>query len=768
MSLPASTLPDTGRTRRQAAALGQPRILLHFRRALLRERHLATFAALLGLVLLCLLALPVLTGRVSVFFDLGCFHLPVRDFYAHCLKTGQPFDWMPGMYRGVFITGEGEHGPYHPLHLLLYRLLPLGVAFALEAFLCYPVMFLGTFVWLRRHAGRAGALLAALVYTFCANNLSHGQHVNHVGVLAHLPWLLWLLERIAGATGRPRWRAAAGVGLLTGSQLLLGHPQAMSYSLLAEALYGLFLVREARLAVRATLAWLLGKALGLAVGGVQLLATLAFLHTSNRGSFDPLFGGYLPSRLLQILVPNLLCGHLESWCHEPAYFGAVPVVVLLWWWTARRAAPPAGWACDPARRCLTRFAVVLGLLAAWLALGKYGGLYVLQTRLPLVGQLRCAARYLHLVSFAAAVLAALGFARLAAWVRAGGVVRWRHLGLPWLAVGVTIVAGFTFQATHPRTDPAGFDRRFLSGMVVMAAAAAALTLACRGRPLGLYALVAVAALDLHHFCLENPVWGEHLWKRTTTLEAWRAAIPSPPGPGEGRVLCLAWNPNCFLLRGVRLVNGYRGGIEPGSRLDYTQVSALRLAGASWYREATFDPVLTIPGLEAAGGGWFRVPDPLPRVRLVSQALASDDPAQELANVDLAATALTTHEIPLDHGPAGHAALVVDDPGRLRVETEVSGRRLLVVSESFDPGWQASIDGASAAVERVNGDFLGCEVGPGRHVVDFTFRPAALRAGRWLSGLGLVACLLLGACTLLPRRPSRARRSRPSRARSAAE
>jgi hypothetical protein len=697
------------------------------------------FAAAGGLFLLLQLARPLLLGQVSTYLDLGCLHLPIRDFYAHCLKSGESFDWLPGMHNGLFITGEGEHGPYHPLHLLLYRFMPLQVACAAEVFLSFPLMFLGTFVFLRRHAGRAGALLGALIYTFSANNVSHGHHVNYVAVAAHLPWLLWLLEFVFLETGRVRWRAAAGVGLLTGSQVLLGHPQVLSYSLLSEGLYALFLLPEATGRWHAGLALGAAKVLGLAVGGVQLLATLSFLANSNRGSFDPLFGGYQPSRLLQLLLPNLMCGHVRDWCQEPAYFGSVGVVLGLWWCIAY-------WHSDRRAWRLTRFALALGLLAAWLAMGEYGGLYLVQTRLPLVGQFRAPARYVNLVGFAAAVLAAVGYSRLSAWIRTGRVIAWLPLALPWLAAGVTIAAGIALQSAYPL--PAGYrhDHRFVSGMVVMTLAAACLTLAARGRVLGLYGLLALAAYDLHHFCLENPLWGEAHWRQTTILAEWRAGTPLPPD-SSGRVLCHDWRAAQLLLHDLRLVNGYRGGIEPRKLLDYTQVPALRLSSAAWYRQSTLGNPLTIAGLEPAGDGWFRVPQPLPRVRLVSDAMVSRDPAGDLATLDLTARALTTHEVHLDPGPAGTAALVEEHPGLLRIETEAEGRRLLVVSESHDPGWRVQIDGAPVEVERVNGDFLGCVVPAGRHRVEFTFRPASLVLGRAISGIGLVVCLFVVGATV---------------------
>jgi hypothetical protein len=700
-------------------------------------------AAAGAVVLLSLLARPLLTGRIALFGDLGHFHLPARAFYARCLKAGGAFDWMPEEHNGVFITGEGEHGPYHPLHLLLYWALPLHVAFAAETSLSFPLMFLGMFVFLRRHAGRAGAVLAGVVYTFSANNVSHAHHINYVAVLAHLPWLLWLLERVALRHGPARLRAAAGVGVLTGSQVLLGHPQVFSFSLLAEGLYGLFLVRRAYRPGRAVLAWCLGKALGLAVGGVQLLATLSLLSNSSRGSFDPYFGSLRPSRLLQLLVPNLLQSPVSEWNAEPAYFGSVAWMLLLWWLSACRKVAGAPTATDGACRRLTRFAVVLGALSVWLATGEFGGLYALQTRLPVLGQLRAPARYVNLAGLAAAVLAGVAFGRVASWVRAGRVLPRRSLVWCWIAAAGAVAAGLGLQFAQTTTGLRGMDRYLLSGMVVMLAAAGAMTLAVRGRAAGLYALLVLAAMDLHHFCLANSFWGETVWRKANTLGDWRSATPRPPAADGGRILFLAWEPLGLSLEGVRLVNGYRGGIEPRKRLSYEDVHALRLAGASWYHEPSFGIDLRIPGLEPAGDGWFRVPDPLPRVRLVSRALVGED----LNAIDIATTALTTHDVALDGGPAGNACLSSDQPGRLSIDTQAEATRLLVVSESHDPGWCVTVDGKPAEVERVNGDFLGCVVGPGRQHVVFTFRPTAVVAGRALSLVGLAACLLLAGRSL---------------------
>ena len=81
------------------------------------------------------------------------------------------------------------------------------------------------------------------------------------------------------------------------------------------------------------------------------------------------------------------------------------------------------------------------------------------------------------------------------------------------------------------------------------------------------------------------------------------------------------------------------------------------------------------------------------------------------------------------------------------------RQLLVVSESYHAGWRATINGSPQPVLRVNGDFLGCLVGPGKATVTLEFHPGSLRHGWTLSvaGLGLTAIFLVGGLVHFRRR-----------------
>ncbi len=70
---------------------------------------------------------------------------------------------------------------------------------------------------------------------------------------------------------------------------------------------------------------------------------------------------------------------------------------------------------------------------------------------------------------------------------------------------------------------------------------------------------------------------------------------------------------------------------------------------------------------------------------------------------------------------------------LRVETDRPG--LLVLADTYYPGWEARVDGIPAAILPTNLLFRGVQVPPGEHRVVFTYRPWSWRLGLGLSGLG---------------------------------
>lgn len=729
-----------------------------------RERSALAWVSAASIGLFVALAWPVIDGKTYAGDDLDHFHLPLRHFYWQCLQNGDSFDWLPNIFCGFYLTGEGQIGTYHPWHWLLYRWLPFEVAFNLEVFASYPFLFAGMTGFLRR-TGRSwpAALFGAMTFTFSGFCLLHFMHINGIAIVAHIPWLLWAID-VAARDNRPRRRLLAwtAISLLTASQILLGYPQYVWMSFLAEVFWACLVSSgRGRIGLLARLAATL--LVGALLGAVQLLPTYDHLANSDRTALGGSVAHFLPLNplnVIQLVAPYLLPYRVYGGnTHESGlYVGAIPLMLLAWLFARRSELGP--------ERKLTLAMAAFGGVALLLAFGQYGLIYYLQTWLPIVGNFRVPARYIVLVHFAVTILAAIAFDK---WTRAekssAGNDRmiWRLTGsslfvflVVWLVLPVLTLLFSKEFFFWPL--PRSFKE--LSGPVLVAmivglvgpfliSIAAMIVTKARGERWGVTALVLFAAVDLGCYGFTYVIY-----PRAQTWESMLAAAP-PMAPDASRLVTALPRPgqlvfmgNQNILRGARLMDGY-AGLLPANRLNYRTVAALRVANAGFVlrsEQLDLDPV---PGLQPLkdNDAVFRVPDPLPRFRFVTRAVASHAPAEDLLRIPIESTALVEAPVELDAGSPGTVQLQSERPGALDLRVETPGRQLLVIADRFHAGWQAEVDRQPQPVWRVNGDFMGVAVEPGEHAVRLVFQPLSLAYGRMVSALGaalLASCLLIGS------------------------
>ena len=88
--------------------------------------------------------------------------------------------------------------------------------------------------------------------------------------------------------------------------------------------------------------------------------------------------------------------------------------------------------------------------------------------------------------------------------------------------------------------------------------------------------------------------------------------------------------------------------------------------------------------------------------------------------------------------------------RVRIAADLERPGYVVLVDTYDPGWKATVDGRRAPVLRANAAFRAVPVGAGRHVVEMVYRPlsvivgAALSAAAALVGLGTALARLMGS------------------------
>jgi hypothetical protein len=100
-------------------------------------------------------------------------------------------------------------------------------------------------------------------------------------------------------------------------------------------------------------------------------------------------------------------------------------------------------------------------------------------------------------------------------------------------------------------------------------------------------------------------------------------------------------------------------------------------------------------------------------------------------------------------PPGVARISDYEDERVEVRTRTTRPGLLVLTDSFYPGWKATVDGRDATVHRVDYLIRGVQVPAGAHTVRFRYEPASWRVGWITSAVALV--LILGAVALGLRR-----------------
>jgi hypothetical protein len=73
-----------------------------------------------------------------------------------------------------------------------------------------------------------------------------------------------------------------------------------------------------------------------------------------------------------------------------------------------------------------------------------------------------------------------------------------------------------------------------------------------------------------------------------------------------------------------------------------------------------------------------------------------------------------------------------------VTAELPCKGMVIVSDTYFPGWKADVDGQSAEIHEVNGAMRGVVVPAGRHTLTMLYRPASVYIGGALTVLGVLA------------------------------
>lgn len=211
---------------------------------------------------------------------------------------------------------------------------------------------------------------------------------------------------------------------------------------------------------------------------------------------------------------------------------------------------------------------------------------------------------------------------------------------------------------------------------------------------------------------------------------------------------------------------FGGYIVPSETLADATPKALRalgLLGVTDLLQFPGDDPLHLPQVRLLYAGRdariYRNQLALPRAFLVDRLVAVRGGKAALAAVsnptfDLRTTAVTERPIAgLSHGasPAGTARIQSYAPERVTLAASARRRSMLVLTDTFFPGWTATVDGRGARIEQVDYLLRGVVVAAGTHRVEFRYQPLSWRIGWIVSALTVI---VLGALTVVGLRARR--------------
>jgi len=426
------------------------------------------------------LVLPALVALAALFFnrlafsnlilargDTFLYFYPYWSAASAALRAGRVPLWNPDIFMGAPFLANSQAGFFYPLNWPVWLLLPAPYAVSATIVLHVVIAGAGAYLAGRRTLalGRPAALFGAALFALGGYLTAQVEHVNQLQGLA---WLPWLFAAVAGlkrkettdytdSTDFPLQSAKSAqsadecsseehssadwadladseqesvesvvpsvlaVGGLLALQLLAGHTQtafisgvAVGVWLAAGAVGDLSgLPRPDRSAyvrrwLRNALVLAGGVALAAALSAVQLLPTLELAGLSSRQGGLPinevLSFSWHPLHLTRALLPAYDAPLFSEYVAFLPLTGLALAVVGAWRW--RRDAAVRPW-------------VVLLVVALVLAMGRFTPIYHLLGRLPGFDLFRVPARWLAPAALAAALLAGLGWQRVAQFAAFG-------------------------------------------------------------------------------------------------------------------------------------------------------------------------------------------------------------------------------------------------------------------------------------------------------------------------------------------------------------
>ena len=696
---------------------------------------------------------------------------PWRQLVIDVLKTGQLPLWNPYTFGGMPLLANFQSAAFSPFNLLFF-LLPFNLAWGIMIFL--QPLFAGLFLYFylsHLKLGKLACLVGAISFSFSGFFIAWLEWGTLLQVALWLPLILLAMEKILNKQKGIKWNLVFISALCF--QFFAGHLQTSFYLLLFSLIYlawRLFQVKKKRRQLMMT--FFVSYLLFFLITAVQWLPSFRLIQLSAREIDQSQFnqpGWFLPwQHLVQFLVPDFFgnpttLNYWGVWNYAEfiGYLGVMPLILAFYTLFWRREKK-------------TFFFALIALFALSFALPTPWAKLVYQLKLPLISSSQ-PTRLLFLVDFCLAVLAALGLDHLLKEkikikrIFFSLIPLFFFYGFLWLF----ILTAKNFWPNEPWLINLAVSKRnlFLPTGLLFIGSLFILALAFKPIPrkivLGLMMLAIL--FDLFRFGGKfTPfVKEEWLFPTTKTIEFLQADKDVFRLMTTDRRL---FPPNFSLPYRLQTVEGYdplyltryaeliaaseRGEPNINPPFGFNRIITPHQFESSLIDLLNVKYILALSDLDSTKlklvfqEGQTRVyenKDVFPRAFMVyDYQLARSK--QETIELMMSETVDLSQTVILEESPGefelfpGENQVVIrnyqENQIIFEVETEQPG--ILVLTDTYYPGWKAFVDGQNMPIYRADYHFRAILIPQGKHLVRFIYQPDSFRIGVILSLIGLIS------------------------------
>ncbi len=334
--------------------------------------------------------------------DLWHFNFAIRFFMSEALKGNYLPLWSKDIAGGFPLFAESQIGLFNFYNFLAFKLLNPVLAFDLGYLVIFLTTLIGTYLFCRSISLQKGSsFFAAISFSLCGIFVTHVPHYNYIQTASFLPWIFFLTEKLIKSQ---KWYFFLFLGIVVSQQLYTGYPQISLISVSGAGLYAVFRSFQQK-SFKGLIYWAIGVFIGTLLAAPQLVLTWQLLKNSppllsTTYSYFP----FPPIHLLSFLNPYIFGDPRIGTYPSPAvdwgifwestgYFGLIAFLLSIAALAKKN------------KSHYEKIFIVLALLSLILLLGKYTPFFFIDS-LPPFSAFRLPARYILLFTWSLVIIAA--------------------------------------------------------------------------------------------------------------------------------------------------------------------------------------------------------------------------------------------------------------------------------------------------------------------------------------------------------------------------